>query len=98
MFRKVTITVEGGEAKDLVVRLLRTVSTAVPMILEGSPGVVAATQSQIKLEEFDPCLPENIPEDPPSLTKCVMNSLQVREGPRLYDDENIPDRRRENGY
>ena len=88
MFRKITITVEGGEARDLVVRLLRTVRTAVPMILEGRPGVVAATQSQIKLEEFNPCLPD-------SEVKPKAETLNESD---TFNPENVPDRRRENGY
>ncbi len=87
MFRKITITVEGGEARDLVVRLMRMVSTAVSMILEGRPGVVKGTQGEIKLEELELCLPAL--EDRLKATANAVDTL---------NSENIPDRKHENGY
>lgn len=60
MFRKITIEVTGGEARDLVVRLMRAVSEAIRMILEGDTGVsrlgmLPDEQIKVKLIEFDPC-------------------------------------------
>ena len=66
MFRKITIEVTGGDARDLVVRLMRAVSEAIRMILEGATGVslisaLRKEQCEVTLEEFAPCtvLPES---------------------------------------
>ncbi len=93
MFRKITIEVTGGDARDLVVRLMQAVNEAVRMILTGETGVSVIgafhkERGQVTLEEFDPCLPD-------SELNPAINTLDAGDTSAL---ENIPDTRRENGY
>lgn len=90
MFRKITIEVTGGGVEDLIIRLMRAVSEAIRMIFEGDTGVskigaLQDEQCEIKLEEFDPCTIR---------TKWDhLDSAIQADKP-----ENIPDRKRDNGY
>jgi len=95
MFRKITIEVTGGESRDLVVRLMRAVGEAVRMIFEGDTGVshlgaLQMDQCEITLDDFDPCtMLEDSLCNPPSETAKAVDT---------FNPENIPDRKRENGY